>query len=89
MIGVVGVSVEHVELRVFEPRCDGLGRPLPGAPFRVLATDRRTGNMALRYGAGQLIAIQRAIRAVLAYAGEDVVPDAETGCGYAGGHGSG
>lgn len=72
-------DVEHLELRVFEPRCDGLGRPLPGSSFRALAIDRRTGNMALRYGAGQLIAVQRAIRAVLAYAAEEDAQDREVG----------
>jgi len=71
--------VDDVELQLFEPRVDGVGRPLPGNAFRVLATHRRTGAMALRHGDTQLIAIQRACRAVRRYASEDAEDERSAG----------
>lgn len=65
--------MDDVDLELFEPRCDGVGRPLPDSAFRVLATHRRTGTVALRHGDTQLIAIQRATAAVRRYVSEDQV----------------
>lgn len=64
-------AVEHIDLQVFEPRCDSVGRPLPGEPFRALATHAPTGRMALRRAGTQLGAIQRALAALHAYVDEE------------------